>query len=245
MKTTLKTIVTTSIALISIGRCSPSMAEEPANQLSSLKGVWSVMVGFGEIPFLAGSFKPSVSAGYHVNDYVYLGSIVQMRDVLERGTESFNAVDTGLGGIQSTREETGARFLLEARLRPHRYSPYLTIGGVFNGSDTEVMRFDDRTRTIGSGTYDGAVTLEQTRPFGVGPAIGLGYEYTFQTGLTLSTQIAGAFFMGPPTPTVRVESDAPISDADEAALRKKIQDAFSDNLHNNYHMFNIGAGHSW
>ncbi|MDD9944752.1 MAG: hypothetical protein OXU20_27170 [Myxococcales bacterium] len=213
--------------------------------VASLDGVMEVSVGFGEIPFLSGSFKPSVSVGYHVNEYVYLGWTVQLRDVLERGTESFNAVDTGLGGIESTREETGIRSLLAVRLRPHRYSPFVSMGFVFNGSDREVMHFDGRRRTIGAGSYDGAVVMEQTRPWGIRPAIGLGYSYQFETGLSLSMELAGAFLSPAPAPDIRIDSQATLSDADRSALSDRSKRAFAENLHNRYHMFQLSAGYVW
>lgn len=215
------------------------------DDVASLSGVMEVSVGFGEIPFLSGSFKPSVSIGYHVNEYLYVGWTVQLRDVLERGTESFNAVDTGLGGVEATREETGVRSLLSVRLRPHRLSPFVSLGVLFNGSDTEVMRFDARERRIGDGTYDGAIVMEQTRPFGIRPAIGLGYQYTFDSGLSLSMELAGAFFLPPPDPVIRIESSASMSEADLAALHDRTASVFADNFHNRYHLFQLGAGYVW
>lgn len=211
----------------------------------SLNGVWAIQVGFGEIPFLAGSFKPSVSLGYHFNEYLYIGYTAQFRDVLERGTESFNAVDTGLGGVERTREETGVRSLLAVRARPHRYSPYLALGLLFNGSDREVMHFDSRERTIGAQNYEGMVVLEQTRPWAIRPAVGLGYSYTFDEGFSLGVEMAGAFFLPAPTPELAVGGEALLSQADEAALKSRISKKFKDNFHNRYHLFQMTAGYVW
>ncbi len=223
----------------------PAVAQTHPEPGESLRGVWSLQFGFGELPFLAGSFKPSISLGYHLNEHFYLGGTVQLRDVLERGDESFNARNLGLGGIESTREETGVRSLIEARYRPHRYSPFLSVGVLSSGSDTEVMRFDARRRTIGSGSYEGAITVEQTRPYAIRPAVGVGYGLTLDSGLAFGVEFAGAFFMGPPEPTVRVESEAALDGRDMASLERTAKESFADNFHNRYHLFNLSAGHVW
>ena len=185
MKTTLVAAAALAVAFIAPAEASAQSAQVPANDHrfgDSLAGAWTVGIGFGEIPFLAGSFKPSVSLGYHVSDHVYVGGIVQLRDVLERGTESFNAVNTGLGGIESTREETGARALIHARLRPHRYSPFLSVGAVFNASDREVMVFDDRRRDHWQRVLRRCHHARADPPWGIRPAVGFGYGYTFDSG---------------------------------------------------------------
>lgn len=242
-----RTLTACLAGLISTMATAPALAQtnpEPS-PYDTMKGVWAFTVGWGEIPFLSGSFKPSVSFGYHLNEYVYFGGVVQLADVLERGTESFNAQNTGLGGIESTRERTGVRSFFGTRLRPHRYAPFVSLGMLFNGSDTEVMHFDDRQRRIGSHTYDGALSLEVTRGSAIRPAVGLGYEVTFKRGFTLSTELTGAFFMRPPTPEVRVESESQLTEEDRAALVQNVQETFSDNFHNRYHLFQIGAGYAW
>lgn len=248
MTHTTRSLVTSVLLAMFAVTSTPVSAQEQQDSTSAsdpLAGTWSVAVGFGEIPFLAGSFKPSVSFGYHFNEYVYLGAIVQLRDVLERGTESFNARNTGLGGIESTREETGVRSMLQARVRPHRYSPYLSVGVLFNGSDTEEMRFDARERTIGGVGHNGNVVMEQTRPWAVRPAIGLGYAYTMEGGLTLSVEMSGAFFMKAPKPEVRVSGDQPLPDESRDALVNEARSGFAGNFHNRYHLFHIGAGYAW
>jgi hypothetical protein len=57
-----------------------------------MAGVWTIDLGFGEIPVLANSAKVSVSAGYQFNSYVHLGGIVQFPDLIERGSESLIAI---------------------------------------------------------------------------------------------------------------------------------------------------------
>lgn len=210
-----------------------------------LKDTWSIEVGFGEIPFLSGSFKPSVSFGYYANQYFYVGGTVQLHDILERGTASFNARNTGLGHIDSTREVTGIRSLIGARIRPHRYAPYMAVGMLFNGSDREEMQFGDTERIIGANTYTGTVTVVQTRPWAIRPAVGLGYGVQFQNGVTFSAELTGAFYWRAPAPEIQIVHHAGLTDADERQFVKKMQKEFKDNFHNRYHLFNIGAGYVW
>ena len=51
---------------------------------------WQIGIGFGEIPY-QGSFKPSFTFGYHVNEHWYVGVIYQLRDEIQRNEDSFNA----------------------------------------------------------------------------------------------------------------------------------------------------------
>lgn len=223
---------------------SPPTAPDPGDA-DWLKNVWAIEVGFGEIPLLSGSFKPSVSFGYHVNQYMYVGWVVQLRDILERGTESFNARNTGLGQITGTREVTGVRSLLGARVRPHRYAPFLSVGILFNGSDREEMRFGDAPRPIGGNIYEGEMTVVQTRPYAIRPALGLGYGVQFKNGFSFSAEMTGAFFLSAPSPDIQIIHEGALSITDRTRLVSHMKKEFKTNLHNRYHLFNIGAGYVW
>ena len=225
---------------------SPGSARADGNHgAETLDGVWAVAIGFGEIPFLAGSFKPSVSFGYHFNRFIYVGTIVQMADVLERGDASFNAVNAGLDGLLDTRETTGPRVFLGTRLRPHRYSPYLSLGAVFNATDIETIYYDHRPRDVGGETINGSLEVEQARPFGIRPAFGLGYSYTFSNGIVLDVEFTGAWLFKPADPEIRVRSTSPLSKEAEDAIRAQFLSAYEDNFHNRYHLFNIAVGYAW
>jgi hypothetical protein len=218
--------------MVFVGASGPSRAQADASaRIDSLRGVWTVALGFGEIPVLANSFKLSVSTGYHFNDYVYLGGILQFPDVIERGSESFNARNLGLGGLSATRERTGVRALLHTRARPHRYAPFLSAGILVNGADAETMYFE-------------GVTVIQTRSSAVRPAVGIGYEVTFKRGITASIEFVGAFFLKPRRPGVEVTADG-MSDDRRATIVQVAQDTFSQNFHNRYHLFNMAIGYAW
>lgn len=211
-----------------------------------LNGTWQVRGGLGEIPVLAGSFKPAIDFGYHFNDYVYVGGMIQFQDRLERNGESWNAARIGFEGLRYSRERTGVRVFAGTRLRPHRFSPYLSAGVLFNGTDAETMRFDDRSRTIGEGTYTGSITIEQRRPYGIRPAVGLGYSLELKRGLSLGLEFTGAWFFKPATPDVEISlQGTSLSQEDEAALRGRITQVFADNWHNRYHFFLITVGYTF
>ncbi len=221
-----------------------SAQELPPAATPALEGTWSVAFGFGEIPFLAGSFKPSVSFGYHINRFIYVGTIVQLPDVIERGDESFNAVNAGVDGLLDTRETTGPRAFLGTRLRPHRYSPYLSLGAVFNGSDVETMYFDARPRELAGETHPGPFEVELTRPFGIRPAFGLGYSLTLDNGLAFELEFTGAWLFDAAEPDVRVRGES-LSPGAREDLQARFLRSYDDNFHNRYHLFNIAIGYAW
>ena len=177
---------------------------------SDLNGVWMVGLNLGELPW-QGSFKPGVSVGYHVNDLMFIGGFYQIGDSIQRNGTSFNVQNTSLDGILSSTEDVASRAFLGVRLRPHRYSPFASLGFVYNGADTETMRFDARSRQIGAGTYDGEITIVQRRTAAVRPALGLGYSYTFDWGLELSTAWSSA---------IRREYDVSTCQRGELTLRR-------------------------
>lgn len=232
-----RTMLHLAQTLVLVLRAGPARADD-----SPLDGAWMVGVNLGELPW-QGSFKPGITLGYHFNDYSYVGAIYQVSDSIARDGTSFNAAGIGLDGIESSRESVGQRFLLQGRLRPHRLSPYLSVGLVFNGEDTETTRFDARSRTIGEGTYAGGLEVVQRRPAAVRPAFGLGYGYTFDFGLSLATEWTGALQEWTPAPEVTLRSDAALSVDDEGALRTRIRDNFGSSITNVYHLFHITAGY--
>lgn len=189
-----------------------------------------VGLNLGELPW-QGSFKPGVSAGYHFNRFIYAGALYQISDSIQRDKTSFNAKGIGVPGLQTSREDVGQRFLLHTRLRPHRLSPFLSVGLVFNDQDREVSR------------YAGDITVVQTRQRALRPAIGVGYAYTFDFGLQLSTEWAGWVFEKP-TPDVKV-SGGNLSAAEQAAIERRAVNNFKGSITNAYHVFSIGVGYTF
>ena len=212
-------------------------------QNSGNQGYWHVGLELGELPF-HGSFKPGISIGYHFNDLVYVGFVYQLADSIERDGTSFNAQATSLAGLTTSSETVGQRAYLQARIRPHRLAPYVSIGLVFNDRDTETMTFDAREREIGGETVTGPLTLRQSRPFGLRPAIGLGYSFRFDNGIELFSEWSGWWMFGAPKPEVDI--DAPgLSATARDVLAQRIHKAFIASPFNSYHVFQLGAGYTF
>lgn len=148
-----------------------------------LQNYWQVGFGLGELP-TGGSFKPSITVGYHFNEKVYAGIIYQLKDEISRGNSSFNAQSTDLEGLTSSSEGVDQRFIFQVRYTPIKNGPYLSGGFVFNGMDTETMIFEDMDREIADEPVSGTIEIKQTRPAGWGLALGIGYQYNFKNGFS-------------------------------------------------------------
>lgn len=229
--------------LVSFALSAVARAQERIEATDGLGGMFHVGLEFGEIPF-HGSFKPGISIGYHVNDLVYLGFVYQFADAIQRDDTSFNANAIGIEGLVKSFETVGQRAYLQARVRPHRYSPYLSFGFVFNDRDTETLTFDDRSRPLGGRTETGPVTIVQSRPPGLRPALGLGYSFTFDNGLSLFTEWAGWWLFGAPEPEVSYR-DTTYSAAAREQLTEHIAREFIRSPFNTYHVFQLGAGYTF
>lgn len=91
----------------------------------TLKNYWQVGIGLGEI-LMDGSFKPSITFGYHFSEKIYTGVIYQFKDQISRGASSFNAKSTELDGLLSSSETVSQRFMLQLRYTPVKFGPYLS-----------------------------------------------------------------------------------------------------------------------
>ena len=210
-----------------------------------LNSGWQLGFSFGEIPILHGSFKPGIRFGYQFNEYLYLGGIYQLTDKIERNEDSFDAQSIGFEGLTNSKEKVAPRALLHARLRPHRLSPFVSIGLVYNGDDQETIQFDDRRRTIGENIYAGPATFKLTRKNAIRPALGFGYLYTFKNNITISTEWTFNFFDPVPTPEIDFSADYELQENDRIPLFENIEAEFTDNFHNRYHIFHIGFGYQF
>jgi hypothetical protein len=212
----------------------------PASEPQNFNHVWEIGFIFGEIPFLSGSFKPGLTVGYHFNENLFLSATYQFRDYLQRDAESFNAQNIGFEGLSSSRETTGERMGVALNYRPVDWSPYIIVGYVWNNQDIETMEFTKMERQIGNNIYNSKIKIVQTRKSGFAPALGFGYRYDFNNGLSLNTNFAMGFFSGIPTPKVSIESSSEILSTDEKILKDIMDKAYKDNIHNHYHIFNLG-----
>lgn len=216
----------------------PGMNQESG---TPLKGYWQIGIGLGELP-IGGSFKPSFTIGFHVNDHLYIGAIYQLKDKIQRDDSSFNAQSSDLNGLISSSETVAQRFLLQLRYTPFKNGPYLSSGIVYNGKDTENMLFDSSSRVLSGENYEGTIDIHQTRPAGWGMALGLGYQYNFKNGLSAGFEWTPAWRQYP-VPSYLFGGTSNLSDIAKIDLQKKMDDGFKSSVTNMYKVFHIGLAY--
>ncbi len=197
-----------------------------------------LFVGFGEIPFLTGSFKPSVGYSKRYGDLEY-GFYLQLEDDLQRDNESFNA-DFGQDGLISSKETTGIRAMLQGRYYPFENPFYLSFGLLFSGGDKELMEFDTKTRVIGANTYNSLISVDLESDQGFAPALGIGMAFPISGGWSFTTDFTMAWFGSIPIPEVKISTSATVSSSDLRQFENDIMENYDSNFHNRYHLFNLG-----
>ena len=207
----------------------------------ALRNYWQIGLGLGELP-MNGSFKPSISIGYHFNDKLYSGIIFQLKDKIQRDGSSFNAKSSELDGLASSAEAVSQRLMLQVRYTPVRRGPYLSGGFVFNGKDTETMVFDSRLRTLSGEDYHGSIEIQQTRPAGWGLALGIGYQYDFKNGLSAGFEWTPAWGQYP-TPSYAFGGTANLDEQAVIGLQKKMDKGFKSSVTNMYKVFHLGLAY--
>lgn len=206
-----------------------------------LQNYWQVGFGLGELP-TGGSFKPSITVGYHFNEKVYAGIIYQFKDEISRSNSSFNAKSTNLEGLTSSSEDVAQRFLFQVRYTPIKNGPYLSGGFVFNGMDTETMIFEDMNREIAGEPVSGTIEIQQTRPAGWGLALGIGYQYNFKNGFSAGFEWTPAWGQYP-TPSYEFGGTSNLSDTAQNKLKHKMDEGFKSSVTNMYKVFHIGVAY--
>lgn len=208
---------------------------------SPVKQYWQIGVGLGELP-MGGSFKPSITFGYHVNEKLYAGIVYQFKDKISRNSSSFNAKSAELSGLQTSSETVSQRFLVQVRYQPLKCGPYLSGGFVFNGEDSEDMIFDDRIREIAGEEFLGDIHIQQTRPGGWGLALGLGYQYDFKNGISAGFEWTPAWGQYP-APNYMIGGSADLSAVATDELQNKMDTGFRNSVTNMYKVFHIGVAY--
>ncbi|WP_422860713.1 hypothetical protein ACOKFD_07735 [Flagellimonas sp. S174] len=206
-----------------------------------IENSWQIGLGLGELP-TGGSFKPSITIGYHFTNKIYAGLIYQVKDRIERDDSSFNAKSSGLDGLLSSSESVAQRFLAQVRYTPIKYGPYLSGGFVYNGKDTETMLFDSRNREIASESYSGNLEIQETRPAGWGVAFGIGYQYNFKNGLSTGFEWTPAWGQYP-EPTYEFFGFSTLSEIAQQELKNRMNRKFRRNVTNMYKVFHLGIAY--
>tara|TARA_R110002049_G_scaffold75237_1_gene193629 strand:- start:7297 stop:8010 length:714 start_codon:yes stop_codon:yes gene_type:complete len=208
---------------------------------SQLGKYWQIGLGLGELPF-GGSLKPSITFGYYFNEKVYAGLVYQIKDEISRNSTSFNAKSAELSGLVSSSETVAQRLLLQLRFTPFKNGPYLSGGFVFNGKDTETMQFDERIRQIANKNYNGAIGIKQIRPAGWGLALGLGYQYNFENGLSAGFEWTPAWGQYP-NPLYGFSGSSMLSTDAKNVVKTKMDKGFNNSVTNMYKVFHIGVAY--
>ncbi len=204
-----------------------------------------VGVGFGEIPFLSKSFKPSFTVGYRFNQYVYVGAIYQLVDNIERNNNSYDAQSIGFEGLVSSKEKVGQRALIHMRVTPVKHGPFISLGIVMNADDVETIDFDSRKRMIGNNYYEGNTTITLTRKGAIRPALGLGYEYIFNNNFGLNAEWTFNIFNPVPSKIIELQTDYEILESDTRCFKENLTNELGSNFHNRYHIFHIGVTYNF
>ncbi len=203
---------------------------------------WQIGLGLGEVP-TGGSFKPSITLGYHFNQKLYAGVIYQFADHIQRDGSSFNVKSSELSALQKAKEHVAQRFLIQGRYQPMPYLPYLSFGIVYNGNDVEDMSFIAADRSINGNNYSGSILVTQSRKAGWGPALGLGYQYNFKNGLAINAEWTPAWFTPIPTPDYEFSGTADLSAKDKQYIMDKMTDGFKSSVTNRYKVFHVGVAY--
>jgi hypothetical protein len=231
-----KIIITTIALLLSIQ--DPSFGQPESE---GFRPCWQIGFGLGELP-MGGSFKPSISIGYHFTDKIYSGIVYQFRDQISRDGSSFNAQSSGLEGLTRASETVAQRFMAQVRYTPIKNGPYLSAGFVYNGTDSETMVFDERYREIAGDAYDGSVVIKQTRPAGWGLALGLGYQYNFRNGFSAGFEWTPAWLQYP-DPYYSFAGTSDLSEEAESELKSGMDEGFRSSVTNMYKIFHVGVAY--
>ena len=211
------------------------------NSKTHLNNYWQFGLGIGELP-IGGSFKPSVSFGYHFSEKIYAGFIYQFKDKITRNEASFNAKSSGLDGLIKSSEKVNQRFLFQVRYTPIYNGPYISTGIVFNGEDTETMLFDERHRQILNENYNGAIAIQQTRPAGWGFALGLGYQYNLKNGFSAGFEWTPAWGQYP-DPLYQFSRSSTLTINAKEKITTKMDEGFKNSVTNMYKVFHIGVAY--
>jgi len=198
-----------------------------------------IFLGFGELPILANSLKPSLGYVYDFGA-VELSINLQFKDTLNRNNESYNA-NFGQHGLESSKEQTKNRYMIQGRFPIYTSKFYLSLGLIYGGNDIEKIIFNHRQRLIGNDEYLTSLNVNIERKARLKPALGLGISYPITHQWRFISDFTMAWYGNIPKPKVTIRSSASLAPSDTNALVQDIQHNYRTNFHNRYHVFNLGV----
>lgn len=182
-------------------------------------------------------------AGYHFSERFYLGVTRQFGSAVNRfhggpmtdgaghhhdGHDDGEAGRYGQEGVVNDDFDYGDRTAIELRFTPDPIGVYLAVGMLFARADRERVVWEQRQRTVGTGSYVTGLAADIEGRDDAVPAAGAGLNHVFSGGLSLTA----GFLLGTRelrTPEVTVSATNPaVSDADLDRFRRKIRRDFND-----------------
>jgi hypothetical protein len=145
----------------------------------------------------------------------------------------------GQEGVKKSASEIDPRHLLEMRFFPWDFGLYFSGGILHVGKQKSTIEFKKQNRTIGENEYNTGMTAELDYQAWTGAAAGIGYNYIFQNGISLSAGFNAGF--GILTPEVEVSSTSAVTDEDMEDWRDQIK----RNEQSIPFMFQFGFGYAF
>jgi len=187
-------------------------------------------LGFGEIPLMDSSFKPSLYAQSYLDESSFLFTHLQAKDNLQRDENSFNIQKANRDDLVYSKETTGERVFIGFGQNIIGKNLSLIGGLLYTGMDTENALFANSTK----------VSIQ--RDSKVSFITGLSAKFTIYKNLYFDIAFAMDPMNKPEKPTVSVLSN---SQEEKLDLKNKLEKGYVDNFHNRYHIFNIGITYKY
>lgn len=104
------------------------------------------------------------------------------------------------------------------------------------------MQFDERIRQIANKNYNGAISIKQIRPAGWGLALGIGYQYNFENGLSAGFEWTPAWGQYP-NPLYGFSGSSMLSTDAKNVVKTKLDKGFNNSVTNMYKVFHFGVAY--
>lgn len=151
----------------------------------------------------------------------------------------YDNVYLGQEGANEAVTEIDPRHLLEVRFFPWNFGMYFSAGILHVGKQKSLVEFKKRDRIIGENEYNTGLTATLEYEAWTGGAAGVGYNYIFQSGLSLGVGFSAGF--GILEPNVTVTSTSAVTTDDMDAWQEQIE----ENEMSIPHIFHFGIGYAF
>jgi hypothetical protein len=160
-----------------------------------------------------------ISAGYHMNEFVYAGVIHAFGNSGEHRLPLFIKSQYGQDGLTGDHYSSSSKDGVE--LRFSKLGFYFSLGYLNIGASSENQVFDNRMRTLGNNLYQTGISVTVDYKSYTGPALGFGFDHVFQHGLSLG--IGALTALEKPASNITLKTTNPnISTADIDSFKYQI-----------------------